>query len=64
MDALCVITATVVPSSRAVPLSMNQGHPIVIEAPTSTAARELSTLADRIAGRDEHRRRNILPWRK
>ena len=38
-----------VPSSRAVPLSMNQGRPLVIDVPVSPVARELVSLADRIA---------------
>jgi pilus assembly protein CpaE len=54
-----------VPSSRAVPLSMNQGRPIVIDTPSSPVARELLKLADRIVGRDdEGGRRGRLPWRR
>jgi pilus assembly protein CpaE len=36
-----------VPSSRAIPFSMNQGRPIVIEEPGSHAARELTAFAQR-----------------
>jgi pilus assembly protein CpaE len=36
-----------VPSSRAIPFSMNQGRPIVIEEPASPVARELTTLTHR-----------------
>jgi pilus assembly protein CpaE len=45
-----------VPSSRTVPLSMNQGRPLVIDDPSSAAARELVKLAHRFvpeAGRTE-----------
>lgn len=62
--ALGMTTDATVPSSRAVPLSMNQGRPIVLESPNSTAGRALSGLADRIAGRDDQQRRTLLPWRK
>ena len=48
-------TDAAVPSSRAVPLSMNQGRPIVIDSPSSPAARELLRLAARIEGRDDRR---------
>jgi pilus assembly protein CpaE len=37
-----------VPSSRNVPLSMNQGRPLVIDDPSSAAARELVKLAHRL----------------
>ena len=36
-----------VPSSRAIPFSMNQGRPIVVEDPKSQAARELTTFTQR-----------------
>ena len=36
-----------VPSSRAIPFSMNQGRPIVLEEPGSQAARELAALTRR-----------------
>jgi pilus assembly protein CpaE len=36
-----------VPSSRAIPFSMNQGRPIVIEEPSSPPARELTRFAHR-----------------
>ena len=36
-----------VPSSRTVPLSMNQGSPLVVEDPSSPGARELARLAAR-----------------
>ena len=55
--ALGMPTDAAVPSSRAVPLSMNQGRPIVIDSPSSPAARELVKLADRIEGRDDDGRR-------
>jgi pilus assembly protein CpaE len=46
-----------VPSSRTVPLSMNQGSPIVVDDPSSPGARELMKLAARFvsdaAPRDE-----------
>ena len=38
---------TAVPSSRAIPFSMNQGRPIVIEEPNSQAARELTSFTHR-----------------
>lgn len=38
---------TAVPSSRAIPFSMNQGRPIVIEEPNSPAARELTSFTQR-----------------
>jgi pilus assembly protein CpaE len=41
---------TAVPSSRAIPFSMNQGRPIVIEEPGSQAARELTALTRRFVG--------------
>lgn len=62
--ALGMTTDATVPSSRAVPLSMNQGRPIVLDAPTTPAARALSGLADRIAGREDRGRRGVLPWRR
>lgn len=62
--ALGMTTDATVPSTRAVPLSMNQGRPIVLDAPTAPAARALSGLADRIAGREERGRRGLLPWRR
>ena len=62
--ALGMTTDAQVPSSRAVPLSMNQGRPIVLDAPTTPAARALSGLADRIAGREDRGRRGVLPWRR
>ena len=62
--ALGMETDAAVPSSRAVPLSMNQGRPIVIDSPSSPVARELVKLADRIAGRDDNGRRGLLPWRR
>jgi pilus assembly protein CpaE len=36
-----------IPSSRAIPFSMNQGRPIVLEEPGSPAARELAALTHR-----------------
>ena len=62
--ALGMETDAAVPSSRAVPLSMNQGRPIVIDSPSSPVARELVKVADRIAGRDDNGRRGLLPWRR
>jgi pilus assembly protein CpaE len=63
--ALGMTINAAVPSSRAIPLSMNQGRPIVIDTPSSPVARELVRLADRIAGRDEDAaRRTRLPWRR
>ena len=55
-----------VPSARAVPLSMNQGRPIVIDSPTSPVARELVKLAYAISGRDDDsaRRSRLLRRRK
>jgi pilus assembly protein CpaE len=44
-----------VPSSRAIPFSMNQGRPIVIEEPNSEAARELTTLTHRFVDRGAHK---------
>ena len=41
---------TAVPSSGAIPLSMNQGRPIVIEEPNSHAARELRAFTRRFVG--------------
>jgi pilus assembly protein CpaE len=38
---------TAVPSTRAIPFSMNQGRPIVIEEPGSPAARALTALTQR-----------------
>jgi pilus assembly protein CpaE len=38
---------TAIPSSRAIPFSMNQGRPIVIEEPNSQAARELTSFTHR-----------------
>lgn len=38
---------TAVPSSRAIPFSMNQGRPIVLEEPNSHAARALTTFTQR-----------------
>jgi pilus assembly protein CpaE len=38
---------TAVPSARAIPFSMNQGRPIVVEEPSSHAARALTTLTHR-----------------
>jgi pilus assembly protein CpaE len=38
---------TAVPSSRAIPFSMNQGRPIVIEEPSSPAARALTAFSRR-----------------
>jgi len=52
------------PSSRSVPVSMNQGRPIVIDSPSSPVARELVKLTQRIAGIDDTGRRARLPWRK
>jgi len=43
---------TAVPSSRAIPFSMNQGSPIVIEDPKSQAARELTTFTHRFVDAD------------
>ncbi|HZM39502.1 MAG TPA: P-loop NTPase [Acidimicrobiales bacterium] len=43
---------TAVPSSRAIPFSMNQGSPIVIEDPKSQAARELTTFTQRFVDAD------------
>jgi pilus assembly protein CpaE len=36
-----------VPSTRAIPFSMNQGRPIVIDEPGAPAARQLTTFARR-----------------
>ena len=62
--ALGMTTDAAVPSSRQVPLSMNQGRPIVLDAPSSPAARELLRLAARIEGRDDEARKPRLPWRR
>jgi pilus assembly protein CpaE len=45
--ALGMDIAAAVPSTRAVPLSMNQGQPLVIDDPAAPAARELLKLARR-----------------
>ncbi len=64
-SALGMSVDAAIPSSRSVPLSMNQGRPIVIDAPSSPIARELAKLADRLAGRDDEAgRRTRLPWRR
>lgn len=42
-----------VPSTRDVPLSMNQGRPIVLEEPDSPVARQLRGLARHLAGVDD-----------
>jgi pilus assembly protein CpaE len=36
-----------IPSSRSVPLAMNQGRPFVVDDPSSPAAREIARLAGR-----------------
>jgi len=45
--ALGMSIDSAVPSSRAIPFSMNQGHPIVLAEPGSPAARELATFTHR-----------------
>ncbi|HKA85299.1 MAG TPA: hypothetical protein VKD21_15615, partial [Acidimicrobiales bacterium] len=45
--ALGMKIESAVPSSRAIPFTMNQGRPIVIEDPKSQAARELTTFTHR-----------------
>ncbi len=62
--ALGMTAHTAVPSSRAVPLSMNQGKPVVLDAPSSSAARALTGLAGRITGHDGQGRRGLLNWRR
>jgi pilus assembly protein CpaE len=62
--ALGMTTDAAIPSARAVPLSMNQGRPIVIDSASSPAARELLKLAARIEGRDDNGRKVRLPWRR
>jgi pilus assembly protein CpaE len=48
--ALGMKVDTAIPSSRAIPFSMNQGRPIVLEDPKSPAARELTALTHRFVG--------------
>jgi pilus assembly protein CpaE len=62
--ALGMGTDAAVPSSRAVPLSMNQGRPIVLDSPSSPPARELLSLAHRIEGREDSGHKARLPWRR
>jgi pilus assembly protein CpaE len=45
--ALGIAVDAAVPSSRVVPLSMNQGRPVVLDDPSSPSARELAKLAQR-----------------
>jgi pilus assembly protein CpaE len=48
--ALGMTVDVAVPSNRSIPLSMNQGRPIVIDEPASPVSRELLKLAHRVAG--------------
>lgn len=50
--ALGISIDAAVPSSRVVPLSMNQGRPVVLDDPSSVTARELSRLAQRFVPGD------------
>ncbi|MFP3902106.1 MAG: CpaE family protein [Acidimicrobiia bacterium] len=50
--ALGITVDAAVPSSRTVPLSMNQGRPLVLDDPASAVARELTNLALRFVPGD------------
>lgn len=52
-----------IPSSRHVPLSINQGQPLLLGNPRSPAARPLEDLVRRIAGVPRERSSG-LPWRR
>lgn len=54
----------VLPSSRAIPVSMNQGSPVVESDPRSPVAKQLQAFADRLAGRDEPVAAGAVPTRR
>jgi pilus assembly protein CpaE len=65
--ALGMAVDIAVPSNRSIPLSMNQGRPIVIDEPSSPVARELLKLAHRVVGDesdDNERKPRFLRRRK
>ena len=51
-----------IPSSRTVPVAMNQGRPIVIDEPASPVSRPLISLAQLLAGQTDDRdgRRRLI----
>ena len=53
-----------VPSSRVVPLSMNQGSPVVESEPRSPVAKQLTTLVNRFAPEPASRPNGLLRWIK